>query len=192
MRVSSALEAGTVSVPIPTLCILCGCAWLDWPMSSTAIGLGEPVWSLKQQCPIRGKETIRNGSRAWQLRPWGIYVGESGTLELRPAHSMASVNSLQRTCFCCRKYLQTGLSLECRSVCNLFLCKPVDTYNKLLSLYTKKVERSRTFNKIMTSTRYSNSFPIPVRFDWYLKIVRKELTGLSTIVLFCHCSLSQP
>jgi len=60
--------------------------------------------------------------------------------------------------FCCRKYLQTGLSLECRSVCNLFLCKPVDTYNKLLSLYTKKVERSRTFNKIMMSTRYSNTF----------------------------------
>ena len=57
----------------------------------------------------------------------------------------------------CRKYLQTGLSLEYRSVCNLFLCKPVDTYNKLLSLYTKKVERSRTFNKIMTSTRYSNT-----------------------------------
>ena len=47
--------------------------------------------------------------------------------------------------------------LECRSVCNLFLCKPVDTYNKLLSLYTKKVECSRTFNKIMTLTRYSNT-----------------------------------
>ena len=113
--------------------ILCGCAWLDWPMSSTAIGLGEPVWSLKQQCPIWRKETIRNGSRAWQLRPWGIYVGERDTLELWPAHSMASVNSPQRTCF-----------------------------------------------------------HIPVRFDWYLKIVRKELTGLSTIVLFCHCSLLQP
>ena len=32
----------------------------------------------------------------------------------------------------------------------------MDTYNKLLSLYTKKVECSRTFNKIMTSTWYSN------------------------------------
>jgi len=34
----------------------------------------------------------------------------------------------------------------------------VDTYNKLPSLYTKKVERSRIFNKIMTSTRYSNIY----------------------------------
>ena len=71
---------------------------------------------------------------------------------------MTSIEAKLMAIYCCRKYLQTGLSLEYKSVCNLFLCKPVDTYNKLPSLYTKKVEHSRIFNKIMTSTRYSNIY----------------------------------
>lgn len=37
-------------------------------------------------------------SRAWQLCPGGIYLGESGTLELWRAYSMAFVNNRRRTC----------------------------------------------------------------------------------------------
>ena len=81
MRVSSALEAGTVSDPVATvrdartLMVIAGFPFLSH------VGLGEPVQHHTQQRPVRGQETERNRYGIYSTSSLALYVLTSDGIE---------------------------------------------------------------------------------------------------------------